>query len=142
MSGCGDTKHSGSLTKRQTTWLLIAGACTGLVSRAAQAAAGVQKPRTQLPTLPRNSIHPNLKSFGPDRQVRQISHGDGTFRVMTRDSRVVDFREPDLRFKIDSTNLGPHPGLPIVLPAGSMGDLAWVFFAAAEEVSTFIKHQS
>ncbi len=83
----------------------------------------------------------DLKKVGPDHQVQAIRYCRDTYHVTTADSRTTDFWEANLRFKTDSSDTGPLPGKPAILPAGMMGDRASVFFAAPAEISRFIKHQ-
>ena len=132
---------------------LVAGGVTGLYSRLAP--AGNSNPgSSSAPRLPRgtgvaggahekaakkNPEFPDLKLAGPDHQVHSIAHSPGAYRVTTADGRSARFLEADLRFKIDSSDLGPHNGTPVILPAGTEGDRAWVFFASPEEISRFIK---
>ncbi|MBN8905930.1 MAG: hypothetical protein BGO51_16945 [Rhodospirillales bacterium 69-11] len=84
----------------------------------------------------------DLKKVGAQQQVRTLSYTPGgTYHVVTADGHGAEFSETDLRFKVDSTTLGPRRGQPVILPAGQVGDRALVFFAAPEEISTFITHQ-
>jgi cytochrome c len=83
----------------------------------------------------------DLKKLGPDHQAREIRYCRGSYHVVTSDGRNRDFWEANLRFKTDSSGTGPLPGTPVIMPAGMMGDRASVFFAAPEEIGTFIKHQ-
>ncbi len=83
----------------------------------------------------------DLKKLGTDHQVRAIRYCRDTYHVTTVDGQTADFWEPNLRFKTDSGDTGPVAGKPVILPAGMMGDRASVFFAAPDEISTFIKHQ-
>jgi cytochrome c len=83
----------------------------------------------------------NLKKVGPDRQVVTIYHVQDAYTVTTADGRSTDFREANLRFKIDSSDIGPPTGKPVILPSGMMGDRASVFFASPAEMSAAIKHQ-
>ncbi len=136
MTNFSDSKNSAPPTKRRTILLALAGAWAALVPRSAWPSGNAKASTTPPPT------HPDLKRFGPDRQVRRISHRNGTFRVTTCNGRVMEFRESVLRFKIDSTDLGPRPGSPVMLPAGSMGDLAWVFFATPGEIGGFIDNRA
>lgn len=91
---------------------------------------------------PENSGFADLKTAGAEHQVRAIRHLSGSYRVATADGRRVDFSETDLRFKVDSSALGPVRGRPVIVPAGQVGDRAWVFFASPDEISAFIEHQS
>ncbi|MGE5270951.1 MAG: c-type cytochrome [Thiohalocapsa sp.] len=81
----------------------------------------------------------NLKKLGADHQVTAIRYCHDTYRVTTADGQTADFWEANLRFKTDSSDTGPRPGKPAILPAGMSGDRASVFFAAPDEISSFIK---
>jgi cytochrome c len=83
----------------------------------------------------------DLKKLGAERQILAIRYCHDTYKVTTADGQIADFWEANLRLKTDSSDTGPLAGKPIILPAGMMGDRASVFFAAPEEISTFIKHQ-
>jgi cytochrome c len=83
----------------------------------------------------------DLKKLGADRQVQAIRYCRDTYHVTTADGETADFWEANLRFKTDSGSTGPMAGKPVVMPAGMMGDRVSVFFAAPEEISSFIKHQ-
>jgi hypothetical protein len=82
---------------------------------------------------------PSLKLAGIERQVRSIVHSSGSYCVTTADGAVEYFLEADLQFKIDSSDLGPLRGKPVIFPAGTMGDRARVFFASAHEIASFIR---
>lgn len=83
----------------------------------------------------------DLKKQSADHQVEAIRYCRDTYRVTTADGRTADFWEANLRFKIDSSDTGPLPGKPVIMPAGMMGDRGSVFFTAPDEISKFIKHQ-
>jgi cytochrome c len=83
----------------------------------------------------------DLKKLGPDQQVQAIRYCHDTYHVTMADGQTADFWEANLRFKTDSSNTGPLPGKPAMMRAGMQGDRASVFFAAPEEISTFVKHQ-
>lgn len=83
----------------------------------------------------------DLKKLGPDQQVQAIRYCHDTYHLMLGDGQTLDFWEANLRFKTDSSDTGPLPGKPAIMRAGMQGDRASVFFAAPEEISTFIKHQ-
>jgi len=83
----------------------------------------------------------DLKKLGPDRQIQAIRYCHDTYQVTTADGQAADFWEANLRFKTDSSDTGPLPGKPAIMPSGMQGDRASVFFATPEEISTFIKHQ-
>jgi cytochrome c len=82
---------------------------------------------------------PNLKEAPPEGQVRAIRHcGDG-YAVQTADGKTENIWEFNLRFKTDSSKLGPQRGKPVVIGAGMQGDRASVVFANPAEISGFIK---
>ena len=85
------------------------------------------------------SRKPNLKKAPPQGQVTSISHCGDTYTVKTADGKVEKVWEFNLRFKTDSSDLGPPPGRPAVLGAGMQGDRASVVFSAPEEISRFIR---
>ena len=84
---------------------------------------------------------PNLKKLEAARQVKAIRQCRDSYHVSTADGETHDFWEPNLRFKTDSSDLGPPSGNPALLPAGMMGDRADVIFANPDEISALIKHQ-
>ena len=84
---------------------------------------------------------PNLKQADPTEQVKAIRQCRDTYRVTTGDGETHDFWEPNLRFKTDSSDLGPPSGSPALLSAGMLGDRADVIFAKPDEMSAFIKHE-
>lgn len=83
----------------------------------------------------------DLKTVGPEQQVRAVTYCRDTFRVTTADSKTRAFWERNLRLKVDGSNVGPEKGAPALVGAGMMGDRADVIFAAPEEISGFIKPQ-
>ena len=49
---------------------------------------------------------------------------------------ALPFWEFNPRFKTDSSDKGPRPAQPVLLPASMMGDRAFVTFAARERLFT------
>lgn len=82
----------------------------------------------------------DLKQVGADEQVRAIRLCRDSYFVTTADGKTAAFWEPNLRFKTDSSALGPSKGAPVIISAGMMGDRAFVIFATPDEISGFIKH--
>jgi cytochrome c len=83
----------------------------------------------------------DLKTVGPEQQVRAVTYCRDTFRVTTADGKTRAFWQRNLRLKVDGGNGGPQKGAPALVAAGMMGDRADVIFAAPEEISGFIKPQ-
>ena len=81
---------------------------------------------------------PNLKEAPPAGQVRSIRHCRDTYTIETADGKIEKVWEFNLRFKSDSSKLGPAPGKPVVVGAGMQGDRASVVFASPQEISQFV----
>jgi len=82
----------------------------------------------------------DLKKLGSDQQVTAIQYCHAAYEVATADGQTHEFWEANLRFKTDSSDTGPLPGKPAIMPAGMGGDRASVFFASPGEISAFVKH--
>jgi cytochrome c len=82
---------------------------------------------------------PNLKEAPAAGQVRSMRHGGDTYAVETADGKTEKVWEFNLRFKTDSSKLGPERGKPVVVGAGMQGDRASVVFSNPAEISAFIK---
>lgn len=61
--------------------------------------------------------------------------------MTTADGKSALFLESDLRFKIDSSDLGPDNGKPVIAPAGTEGDRVWVIFSSPDEIGALVKRQ-
>jgi hypothetical protein len=132
---------------RRTILAILTGGATVLYSRFAS--AGNSDPSSPIPSWPASRLNgkagrasgpfPDLKSVGTDRQVHSIAYSRGAYSVTMADGKIVDFLEGAVRFKVDSSDLGPRVGTPVILPAGTEGDRFWVFFASPEEISSVIR---
>ena len=58
---------------------------------------------------------PDLKSAPPRRHVTAIGHCGDMYRIKTADGRINKIAESDLRFRTDSSNVGPKPGKPVIV---------------------------
>lgn len=74
----------------------------------------------------------------PGQQVVSLQYCRDTYEVTTADGERRKFWEFNLRFKTDSSDLGPPEGKPVMLPAGMRGDRAFVIFHGPEAISGFI----
>lgn len=95
----------------------------------------------RLPPQPRARLgrHVDLRNPPPEGRVRSIKYcGDG-YTVETADGKSEKIWEFNLRFKTDSSRLGPAPGKPVAVGGGMRGDRAFVVFASPDEISAFIK---
>jgi cytochrome c len=79
------------------------------------------------------------REAGPNNRITSIRYCGDTYTVAVETGDAWPFWEFNLRFKTDSSDKGPQPGQPVLLPASMMGDRAFVIFAAPEEISTFIE---
>jgi cytochrome c len=82
---------------------------------------------------------PDLKTLGRGQQVASIRYCGDTYHLTTAAGEALPFWEFNLRFKTDSSDKGPHPGRPVLVPASMMGDRAFVIFAAPGEISASIE---
>lgn len=83
----------------------------------------------------------DLKTLRKERRVRSIRYcGDG-YHVTTEAGATLPFWEFNLRFKTDSSPLGPAPGAPVLVQAGMQGDRASIVFAAPEEIARIIERK-
>ena len=82
----------------------------------------------------------DLRKAPPEGQVTSIKHCGDTYTVDTADGRSQKVWEFNLRFKTDTSKLGPAPGKPVVVGAGMQGDRASIVFATPKEISESIKH--
>jgi len=81
----------------------------------------------------------DLKKAPPEGQVTSIRYCGDTYTVDTADGKSQKIWEFNLRFKSDSSKLGPAPGKPVVVGAGMQGDRASIVFASPGEISAAIK---
>ena len=100
--------------------------------------AGANGPTGAAVTVP-ETIDPDLKSELPARQVQGIAFCGDTHRVTTQDGGTRGYWERNLRFETDRSARGPRPGIPVIIPAGMVGDRATVIFARPEEIGSTVK---
>jgi cytochrome c len=81
----------------------------------------------------------DLRKAPPEGQVTAIRHCGDTYTVDTADGKTQKIWEFNLRFKTDTSKLGPAPGKPVVVGAGMQGDRASIVFASPKEISESIK---
>jgi cytochrome c len=81
----------------------------------------------------------DLKKSGPALLVAKITYCGDSYEVTTRSGEVRQFWEYGLRIKTDGSALGPRPGAPVLVPSGTVGDRAYLVFAAPEEIGSTIQ---
>ena len=84
---------------------------------------------------------PDLKKAPAAAQVRLIKYCGDTYTIETADGKSEKMWEFILRFKTDSSSLGPAPGKPVALGAGMQGDRGSIIFASPKEISETIRQQ-
>ena len=100
--------------------------------------AGPSGPTGAAATIP-ETVEPDLKPEPAARQVRGIGFCGDTYRVTTQDGGMRAFWERNLRFETDRSTRGPRPGIPVIMPAGMLGDRATVIFSRPEEIDSTVK---
>lgn len=83
----------------------------------------------------------DLTAVPPERQVRDIRHCGDTYWVTTATDDEYAVWEFNLRFKTDSSDLGPPRGTPVLVSAGMMGDRVFVVFSAPAEMAAFVREE-
>jgi cytochrome c len=84
---------------------------------------------------------PDLKDAPPAAQVRSIRYCGDTYTVEMGDGKIEKVWEFNLRFKTDSSRLGPAPGKPVAVGAGMRGDRASIVFASPGEIAESIRRE-
>ena len=82
---------------------------------------------------------PDLKQAPLQGQVIAIQHCADSYAIKTADGKTNKVWEFNLRFKTDTSSLGPQRGKPVIVGAGMQGDRASVVFATTGEISSFVK---
>lgn len=80
----------------------------------------------------------DLTQAPAEAQVKSIRRCNDTYTVQTADGKTQKIWEFNLRFKTDSSKLGPRTGQPIAVGAGMQGDRASIIFASPKEISSTI----
>lgn len=83
----------------------------------------------------------DLKTLDSNNRITSITHCGDTYTVTVETRESFKFWEFNLRIKTDSSENGPMPGKPVLIPSGMMGDRAFVVFSTPSEISTFIESQ-
>jgi cytochrome c len=80
-----------------------------------------------------------LKELTPAQQVTALRYCGDAYYVTIAAGGTFTFWEFNLRFKTDSSELGPEKGKPAILRASMRGDRAFVIFSDPTEISAFIQ---
>lgn len=93
----------------------------------------------ELARVPKSPPLPDLKSAGPVSTIASIRRCGDSYFVTNARGQTQAYWEFNLRFKTDSSQLGPSPGKPAILRAGMQGDRASVVFSSPAEIGRFIE---
>ncbi|MBO6950093.1 MAG: c-type cytochrome [Rhodospirillales bacterium] len=74
----------------------------------------------------------------PSNRIVSIRHCGDSYFIETEDGASYPFWEKNVRLKIDSTDTGPPPGVPVVLGAGMRGDRISVIFRSIADLSRLL----
>ncbi len=80
-----------------------------------------------------------LGDAGPAEQVTAIRYCQNSFFVVTADGEERPFWAMNLRFKVDSSILGPKGGKPVLTGSGMQGDRASIVFSDPTQISALIQ---
>lgn len=80
----------------------------------------------------------DLKHVEKEHRVTAIRHCGDAYHVTTEAGRTTPYWEFNLRFKTDSSPLGPGRGKPVLVQAGMQGDRAQVVFSGLDDLKRFI----
>ena len=94
-------------------------------------------PRDDIPKPPEKML--DMKAAGPATRIASIGLCRDTYTVKMENGTTMLFWEPNLRFKTDSSNQGPAPAKPVLVPTGMQGDRSYAIFASPQEISGFVK---
>lgn len=94
-------------------------------------------PRDDIPK-PHEKMH-DLKAAGPATRIASIALCRDTYAVKMENGITLLFWEPNLRFKTDSSKVGPTPAKPVLVPTGMQGDRSYAIFSSPQEISGFVK---
>ena len=95
------------------------------------------------PARPQREAAPRIdfSKAPPEGQVRSITLCKDTYTVETADGHREKVAESNLRFRTDSSELGPAPGKPVAIGAGRREEGGFVIFASPAEISAFIRRR-
>jgi cytochrome c len=102
-------------------------------------AAGAQAEAGEQDAMATPQLMDLRREVGPNNRITSIRYCGDTYTVGVESGESHPFWEFNLRFKTDSSDKGPEPGHPVLIPASMMGDRAFVIFAAPAEISGFIE---
>ena len=82
-----------------------------------------------------------LRNLADDQVVEKIAYCKGEYTLTMANGDRHRYPEFNLRFKTDSSRVGPERGKPALLPGGMRGDRAFVIFSGLDDVKRFLVEQ-
>lgn len=80
----------------------------------------------------------DLKQVAKDRRVTAIRHCGDAYHVTTEAGRTTPYWEFNVRFKTDSSPLGPERGKPVLASSGMQGDRVQIVFSGLDDLKRFL----
>jgi cytochrome c len=90
---------------------------------------------------PEAPLRIDLSKAPPEGRVRSITLCKGVYAVETADGHLEKVPESALRFRTDSSELGPAPGKPVAMGADRGREGGFIIFATPAEISGFIRQK-
>lgn len=75
----------------------------------------------------------------PEGTVTALRHCGDSFFITTADGREIPFWEKNVRIKVDSTETGPPPGVPVLRETGRMGDRVYLLFRSLDDMKSWLR---
>ena len=93
------------------------------------------------PGFATGQVPPALSDAPPEARVTAMRHCGDSFFITTADGVETPIWEKNVRLKVDSTETGPPPGVPVVLGSGMRGDRVSVIFSRLDEIPTLVEER-
>jgi len=74
----------------------------------------------------------------PEKRVTEIRHCGDSYFITNGEGAQLAYWEKNVRLKIDSTETGPPPGVPVLIESGRMGDRTYVIFRSLSDLQTLL----
>ena len=74
----------------------------------------------------------------PEDTVTALRHCGDSFFITTADGRETPYWEKNVRIKVDSTETGPPPGVPVLRETGRMGDRIYLLFRSLDDMKAWL----
>lgn len=82
-----------------------------------------------------------IRDAPPEARVAAIRHCGDSYFIATEDGSERPHWEKNIRLKIDSTETGPPPGVPVMLASGMQGDRFSLVFASLADLKSLVEEK-